>query len=202
MRKAVRANWRSLAGSTRGAEIAETAAILPLLFMVLIAVFWFGMAFRIYGAITHAAREGARSAVAPACATCTSNDPSQNAWTAVQAAMNAAKLDPTQLQPPTTPPPLCACGSSTTTCGKAVSCDSGGGGESYICIQGVSHSKKGALDVDNVQLSSTAGTSGGAGECGVSVSFQYPYKFWLPFSSLNNQTVNLRAQAQMRAETQ
>jgi hypothetical protein len=56
--------------------------------------------------------------------------------------------------------------------------------------------------VDNVQLSSTAGASGGAGECGVSVSFQYPYKFWLPFSSLNNQTVNIRAQAQMRAETQ
>jgi hypothetical protein len=202
MREAVRANWRSLARSTRGAEIAETAAILPLLFMVLIAVFWFGMAFRIYGAITHAAREGARAAVAPACATCTANDPSQNAWTAVQNAMNAAKLNPTQLQPPTTPPALCACGSSTTSCGSAVSCDSGGGGASYICVQGVSHSKKGVLDVDNVQLSSTAGANGGAGECGVSVSFQYPYKFWLPFSSLNNQTVNLRAQAQMRVETQ
>jgi hypothetical protein len=201
MREAVRANWRSLARSTRGTEIAETAAILPLLFMVLIAVFWFGMAFRIYGAITHAAREGARAAVAPACATCTANDPSQNAWAAVQNAMNAAKLDPTQLRPPTTPPALCACGSSTTTCGKAVSCDSGGGGAANICVQGVSHSKSG-LDVDNVQLSSTAGTSGGAGECGVSVSFQYPYKFWLPFSSLNNQTVNMRAQAQMRVETQ
>jgi len=201
MREAVRANWRSLARSTRGAEIAETAAILPLLFMVLIAVFWFGMAFRIYGAITHAAREGARAAVAPACTTCAANDPSQNAWTAVQSVMKAAKLDPTQLQPPTTPPALCACSpTGTTTCGSAVSCDSGGAGASYICVQGVSHSKKGVLDVDNVQLSST--TNGGAGECGVSVSFQYPYKFWLPFSSLNNQTVNLRAQAQMRVETQ
>jgi hypothetical protein len=200
MREAVRANWRSLARSTRGAEIAETAAILPLLFMVLIAVFWFGMAFRIYGAITHAAREGSRAAVAPACATCTANDPSQNAWTAVQRVMNAAKLDPTQLLPPTTRPALCACSpTGTTTCGSAVNCDSGGGGASHICVQGVSHSTSGP-SVDSVQLSSI--TSGGAGECGVSVSFQYPYKFWLPFSSLNNQTVNMRAQAQMRVETQ
>ena len=53
---------------------------------------------------------------------------------------------------------------------------------------------------DNIELSAPA--NGGAGECGVSVSFQYPYKFWLPFTSLNNQTINLRAQAQMRAETQ
>ena len=201
MREAVRANWRSLARSTRGAEIAETAAILPLLFMVLIAVFWFGMAFRIYGAITHAAREGARAAAAPACTTCVANDPSQNAWTAVQSVMNAARVDPTQLRPPTPRPALCACSpTGTTTCGSTVSCDTGGAGASYICVQGVSHSKKGVMDVDNVQLSST--TNGGAGECGVSVSFQYPYKFWLPFSSLNNQTVNLRAQAQMRVETQ
>jgi hypothetical protein len=161
------------------------------------------MAFRIYGAITHAAREGARAAAAPACTTCVATDPSQNAWTAVQSVMNAAKLDPTQLKPPTTPPALCACSpTGTTTCGSAVSCDTGGGGASHICVQGVSHSKKSGLDVDNVQLSSTAGANGGAGECGVSVSFQYPYKFWLPFSSLNNQTVNLRAQAQMRVETQ
>jgi hypothetical protein len=46
------------------------------------------------------------------------------------------------------------------------------------------------------------GQAGGAGECGISVSFQYPYAFWLPGTPLNNQTVNLRAQAQMRAETQ
>jgi len=33
-------NWRSLARSTRGAEIAETAMILPLLFMMIMAIFW------------------------------------------------------------------------------------------------------------------------------------------------------------------
>jgi len=57
--------WSNAARDTRGAEIAETAMVLPLVFMMLMAIFWFGQAFRIYGTITHAAREGARAAVAP-----------------------------------------------------------------------------------------------------------------------------------------
>ena len=177
--------------------------ILPLFFMIFLAILWFGQGFRIYGTITRAAREGARAAVAPACTTCAgSNDPSANAWGAVQSAMQAAHLDPTQLQQPTTLPGLCACSSGAgTSCGgvHVVSCDSS---QSNICVQGVSHphgNGNPALE-DNVELSAPA--NGGAGECGVSVSFQYPYKFWLPFSSLNNQTIKLRAQAQMRAETQ
>jgi hypothetical protein len=67
-------------------------------------------------------------------------------------------------------------------------------------VQGVSHSNKGAFDQENIQLSSTS--TGGAGVCGISVSFQYPYTFWLPFTSLNKQQVFLRGQAQMRVETQ
>jgi Flp pilus assembly protein TadG len=192
-----------LADDSRGSEIAETAIILPLLFMMLLAVFWFGQAFHIYGAITHAAREGARAAVAPPCATCSSsNDPSANAWSAVQSAMQAAHLNPAQLQQPTTNPALCACSpsASTTTCSSStVSCDSG---ETNICVQGVSHpdgNSNPAVE-SNVQLSAPG--EGGAGECGVSVSFQYPFSFSLPFSSLNNTKVNLQAQAQMRAETQ
>jgi TadE-like protein len=196
--------WRSLARSADASEIAETAMILPLFFMIFLAILWFGQGFRIYGTITRAAREGARAAVAPVCTTCGgSNNPSANAWSAVQSAMQAANLDPAQLQQPTILPGLCACSSTATatSCsgGAVVGCD---GSETKICVQGVSHphgNGNPALE-DNIELSAPA--NGGAGECGVSVSFQYPYKFWLPFSSLNNQTVKLRAQAQMRAETQ
>jgi len=196
--------WCGAARDARGSEIAETAMILPLFFMMFLGIFWFGQGFRIYGTMTRAAREGARAAVAPACTTCAgSNDPSANAWTAVQSAMQAAHVDPTLLQQPTTLPGLCTCSSaaSATSCsgGAVVSCDSS---QTNICVQGVAHpngNSKPAVE-DNVELSAPG--LGGAGECGVSVSFQYPYKFWLPFSSLNNQTVNLRAQAQMRAETQ
>src|SRR5437660_8204170 len=97
-------------------DLAEAALVMPLMFMMLLGVFWFGQAFSIYGTITHAARQGARAAVAPACTTCAANDPSTNAYNAVFSAIKAAKLDPTKLQPPTPSPGLCPCGSSRTSC--------------------------------------------------------------------------------------
>src|SRR5208337_4772036 len=65
----MRRTLRRLAGETRGAEIAEAAAVLPLMFMMLLGIFWFGQAFSIYGAITRAAQDGARSGAAPTCST-------------------------------------------------------------------------------------------------------------------------------------
>src|SRR5262252_10978307 len=78
---------RTLIRDTRGAEIAEAAAVLPIMFMILLGIFWFGQAFSLYGTLTRAAQEGARAAVAPVCATCSAaNDPSTNAYNAVQTA--------------------------------------------------------------------------------------------------------------------
>jgi hypothetical protein len=195
----IRSILRRLAAETRGAEIAEAAAVLPLMFMMLLGIFWFGQAFSIYGTITQAAREGARAAIAPICTTCGgSSDPSANAFQAVHNTLTAAHLDPSQLQSPPAPPQLCTCtpGGNTICTGRgAVACD---GLEPSICVQGVSHSRRGVLDADYIQLSS--GT--GAGVCGISVSFQYPFRFWLPFTSLNKQTIWLKAQSQMRVETQ
>jgi Flp pilus assembly protein TadG len=173
--------WRR---DARGTELAEAAIVLPLLFLVLIAIYWFGQAFRIYGTITHAAREGARAAVAPLCATCGgTNDPSQNALNAIKSALLANNLDPNLLQQPSTSLTLTGC-----VDGKTVSCD---GGTTQVCIQGVTQP---------IQLATIS--IGGAGECGVSVSFQYPYSLALPGSSLNRKVIYLRAQAQMRVESQ
>jgi Flp pilus assembly protein TadG len=69
----------------RGAELVEAAFVLPLLLTLLIGVFWAGRAYNIYETITRAAREGARVAVAPTCATCGNSFP---ASTAVQTAVN------------------------------------------------------------------------------------------------------------------
>src|ERR1700722_10388802 len=66
--------WRRLVASpkeTAGAEIAEAAVVLPLLFLLLFAIIWFARAFNIYSTVTTAAREGARFAARPSCATCT-----------------------------------------------------------------------------------------------------------------------------------
>lgn len=200
-------NWTRSTRGISGEELAETAMVLPLLFLVLIGIYWFGMAFRIYGTITNAARDGARAAVDPACTTCASLDPTTSAWTAITNDMNAAHLNPSLLRPPTTPPTLCACtpGGSASTCPTAtVGCDSS---STNICVQGITHSGIGNPPTEGlVQLSSTVAptglANGGAGECGISVSFRYPFQFWLPFTSLSGRTVNVTAQAQMRAETQ
>jgi Flp pilus assembly protein TadG len=161
----------------KGAEIAEAAAVLPLMFMILLGIFWFGQAFSYYGAITRAAQEGARAAAAPYCTTCNSpNTATTNAVTAVTNALIASKLDPTQAQSPS-PPVYTYCGT------PVVSCPSTG-----ICVQ------------MPVQLAST--TSGTNGVCGVSVSFQYPFQFWLPFASLNKQRIMMTATARVRLENQ
>jgi len=191
--------WRNAARDTRGSEIAESAMILPMLFVAVIAIFWFGQAFRIYGAATHAARLGARAAVAPVCATCsTINSPAQNAVNAVNSALSAAHLNPNQVQLPSPVPALCPCGSTTSSC-TPVACTTVAG--SNVCVQ------------PKVQLSYNiaSGVTGGAGTCGTSVSFgyRYPVQFNLPCwtypnpcTPINLQNLKLPAQAQMRMETQ
>src|ERR1700723_1742608 len=80
----LRATVRRLAVETRAAEIAEAAAVLPLMFMMLLGIFWFGQAFSTYGAITRAAQEGARAGAAPYCTTCSgTNTAATNAVNAV-----------------------------------------------------------------------------------------------------------------------
>ena len=176
--------FRRMAGEDRGAEIAEAAAVLPLMFMVLLGIFWFGQAFSIYGTITRAAQEGARAGAAPRCTTCpaAANTASQNAYQAAQAALVAAKLDPTQAQYPSPLPTSNACTTGTGT----VNCD--GTASTNVCVQ------------TGIQLSNSS--LGGTGVCGISVSFRYPFQFWLPFTSLNQQRIWMTASAQERLETQ
>jgi len=189
MKKLGWTDWQRAARDTRGAEIAESAVILPLLFMMVMGIFWFGQAFRIYGTITHAAREGARAAVAPACATCAATTPAQNAVNAVNSALAAAKLDPNQVRKPATAPVLYLCGSGSS-CGSAAPCNYVGA--SNVCVQ------------NNVQLSSCSATPAGAATCGTSVSFgyKYPYHFSIPNTQLDLGNITLPAHAQMRVETQ
>jgi Flp pilus assembly protein TadG len=174
---------RELATETRGSEIAEAAAVLPLMFMILLGIFWFGQAFSIYGAITRAAQEGARAGAIPYCATCTgASSATTNAATAAQAALLASRLDPTQIRFPVPTPSFLACGG-----GAAASCSSGGNPNAF-CVQ------------TPIQL--TTPSAGTNGLCGISVSFQYPFQFWLPFTTLNNRQIWLNATAQVRLENQ
>src|SRR2546430_8876925 len=163
-----------------GAESAEAAVVLPLLFMMLFGIYWFGRAYNIYATINHAAREGARMASAPTCASCGNNFSTVDAIAdRVAQALQASKLDPTQVT---------NSGASRLGCvppGGPSSCLTPSAGKPNICVY------------FNVQLDTPA--AGPAG-CGVDVSFQYPYQFYFPFTSLHMQRIHLPADVPMKEE--
>jgi Flp pilus assembly protein TadG len=175
---------KKLATGTTGSEIAEAALVLPIFFLIMLGIYWFGRAFNTYATINHAAREGARLAVAQTCAACGNAQPSLTAiGTQVAQALQASSLVPGQVTNAGEPATRAACGGGTS------SCQTPGAGP-QICVY------------YNVQLQPAASLSAGSGApgCGVSVQFQYPYQFYLPFTSLNMQQVMLNAGVQMTAE--
>ncbi|HYM79714.1 MAG TPA: TadE/TadG family type IV pilus assembly protein [Candidatus Dormibacteraeota bacterium] len=175
---------RRLVRETRGAEIAEAAAVLPIMFMMLLGIFWFGQAFSIYGALTRAAQDGARAGSLPYCATCNGNNTlsayATNAANAVQNDLLASKLNPSLAQYPSPQPSLISCSTSAS-----VTCSAGA--STQFCIQAP------------IQLTNTG--LGATGLCGISVSMRYPYRFWLPFTSINQQTIWISASARVKMET-
>lgn len=176
--------WKHFISGNAGAEIAEAALVLPLVFMLLLGIFWFGRVYNIYSTVTHAAQEGARAASSPTCATCpasacnwaTSSFPCDTTVVnAVGAALQASSLPPSQVGIYTPPYTLCPGLDPAAQCTVS--------GNVTVC-RGV--------------RMNVAGSS--LPECGVQVSFKYPYQFYFPFTSLNFQLVNLPASAERRME--
>jgi hypothetical protein len=182
---------KKITTATTGSEIAEAALVLPIFFLVLLGIYWFGRAFNIYATINHAAREGARAAVAQQCAICAGGNPlcaggyncsltTDQIADQVKQALQASHLDPTQVT---------NLAASRTACGGgAATCSHPGASEPdiWVCY--------------SVQLPTTVPNSSGTPACGVSVEFQYPYEFALPFTSLNMQKIMLNAGVQMTGE--
>ncbi|HLW87792.1 MAG TPA: TadE/TadG family type IV pilus assembly protein [Terriglobales bacterium] len=168
---------KNLLAMSVGSQVAEAALVLPLVFMMLLGIYWFGRAFNIYATINHAAQLGARAGAAQTCATCgnASNLTSQTP-TIITNLMNASHVDPNQIQSYAPTLPACVGGSTCTPAGA--------NGNITLC--------------NNVQISPA--TSPGPPVCGVAVTFQYPYQFWLPFTSLNNQQITLKVNVQMKGE--
>jgi Flp pilus assembly protein TadG len=165
--------------SAHGAEIAEAALVLPLVFMLLLGIVWFGRAFNIYSTITQAAQQGAIKAARPFCATCGNNFPDNfSVRTSVDAVLAASNLDPNQILKNPNPPAPVSCVDPPSTCQTTSN-------QITICRQ--------------VLLNASSGTTQPP-QCGVLVSFQYPFQLYLPFTSLNLQQVVMTAQAQSRME--
>ncbi len=176
---------------TDGAEIAEAALVLPVVFVFLLGIIWFGRAFNIYSTIQQAAQQGALVAARPTCATCGAPSPPWGSTTfpgdltvanTISSVMQASSLDPGQILPASSPPPLpctwpapvplpagnCSTTSNITICREVLLNPSAAATQPQIC--------------------------------GTLVSFQYPFQFYLPFTSLNLRQIVLTAQAQSRME--
>jgi hypothetical protein len=177
--------------STDGAEIAEAALVLPLVFMLILGVVWFGRAFNIYSTIQQAAQQGAIVAARSSCATCGNTSPPIGTITgcpatgspnsvafAIATVMCASSLDPGQIKNSALPAPF-SCGTPPVL----LACPSTG--NITICRQALLNSPVSANQ---------------SPQCGTIVSFQYPFQFYLPFTSLNMQNITLSAQAQSRME--
>ena len=163
---------------TAGAEMLEMAFVLPTLLASLLGMFWLGRGFNVYQTITRAAREGARYAVLPSCATCGNatvdtysaigtciSNPTNIFTNYVSPAMQASNLDPAQI-------PTSGVGSY---CQKAQWLDASGDAST------------------NANMPQ---------QCGVVISFAYPLAVTLPFTSVNGTTINIKTQVQMRMENQ
>ena len=158
-----------------GAELFEAALVIPILLMLLLGIVWVGRAYNVYETITRAAREGARFAVLPSCASCSPANTMEETYTAAGTSKSPACLgNPTYEFTNYVAPALTA---SALNPAKV---------KNY-CQQAV-------------VMNPTSDSS--ARECGIEVSFQYPIQLAIPFTSLNARTINIPASSTMRMENQ
>ena len=163
-----------------GQEIAEAALVLPILFLILLAIFWFGRAFNIASTIERAAKHGIQT-FTHTCASCGNNFPT-NAQTvdSVNSALQDDHLQPanvTAYAPPfacsATPAPTC-----TTVTGVEI-CT----GVPLTCGTSTCQSPPVACGTDsNLQ--------------GVRVSFGYQFTSPLPIANLPAMTLHASALSQ------
>ncbi len=98
--KSVRLRWRTRLASEQGAEIVEAAVVITVFLTLLIGVFWLARGYNVAETITRAAREGARFAVTPTCATCGNTYPTDaEVQSVINASLLASSVDPAQVQP-------------------------------------------------------------------------------------------------------
>ena len=159
-----------------GAEILEAALVLPILFTFLLGIVWFGRAFNIYSTITQAAQQGVIAAARSTCATC-GNAANATVITVIDGVLQASHLDPVQIPVNSNLPTPTACPSPPAPAGGCTTTNN-----ITVCR--------------SVILNPTGATD--PVQCGAIVSFQYPFQFHVPFSSLNQ--ITLTAQAQTRME--
>jgi hypothetical protein len=163
---------------TEAAEIAEAAMVLPVVFLFLLGVIWFGRAFNIYATIQQAAQQGAVTGARPysASVSASSFPPDSDVAKTVSAVMKASSIDPSQIINPGTPMG-CTAPSKIVVCRQVLLNTSSNPTQMVSCPEPTPS-----------QI------------CGTLITFQYPFQFYLPYTSLNLSKIILTAKAQSRTE--
>ncbi len=161
-----------------GQEIAEAAFVLPILFLILLAIFWFGRAFNISSTLERAARLGLRTATFPTCVSCGDNFSTAGVVGAVTSVLSNDHLNAGNLiasSPPfactASPSPTCSTTSGVVTCtGVPITCG-------------------------NVSCQTPPVACGTGAALGTRVSFGYQFG-GLPIANLNGITITASAQTE------
>jgi hypothetical protein len=170
--------FRIAACPDSGSEIAEFALVLPLLFLVILAIFWFGLAFNVAATAERAAKQAAQAAAKPTCVSCTNQFPNNTAIVnTLNSVLQAGHLDP---QNKIAYSPAFAC-----TAVPAPDCST----------------------AENVEICNNAPLTCGSASCqsppvdcganptrGVRVSFRYNFKSPVPLGSWSQITIPASAQ--------
>ncbi len=166
-------------GEESGAELVEAALVIPILLTLLLGTVWLGRAYNVYETITRAAREGARYAVLPSCATCNpgANQMMETYTSAGTTSSPACLSNPTYEFTNYVAPSLLA--SQLDPNNTVV--------QQTFCQQ--------AVVMNPTDDSSSQ-------QCGIQVSFEYPLQLAIPFTSLNASTIRIPTSVTMRMENQ
>src|SRR5438477_4379774 len=176
-----------------GTEIVEAALVLPLVFLLMLAIFWFGRAFNISSTLARAVKEGVLVATHNTCSTCGNAAASNQAIAdTVQNILSVDHLDPASLQA-YAPPYICT-PATAPVCTTTVTPSAGPAFNLQICT--------------NVPLTCGTGVVAGCGSstpptCGTSpilgtrVSAAYLFNFRLGLSNLPAPKIPASAQSQV-----
>jgi Flp pilus assembly protein TadG len=175
--------FRSIPAARRrrqsGAEILEAALVLPILFFIIFAMIWLGLAFNVSSTIHRAARQAVHTGASASCALCgNALPPDTQIVNSVTSALQAAHLRMAKVilySPPfacqATPAPSCTTASNVQICrGVPMSCGTA------TC------------------QSPPAACGDSAGQ-GTRVSFAYQFDSLLPVGAFRSITIRASAQS-------
>lgn len=165
-----------------GQELVEAAIVLPIVFLILFAIFWFGRAFNIISTLERAARAGLQSATHSTCAACLNLSPTNGAIvTSINNVLQADHLKTSNITS-YSPPYACTGASPSPVCNTLSN-------NAQVCTNV-------PLTCGGASCQSPPVACGANPALGTRISFAYQFDAPLPFVNLNAFTIPASAQSE------